>query len=104
MPKRHNETPSKHVEMLRAQLREYKGQFGALERCTGIPRNWLNQFSQGVFCDPGAGRIETLARALGYEVRYARVRAAFKPKQRQLDEAAVRKSINNAVYGAEVVQ
>ena len=97
MPRRNNESPSRNVEMVRAALQASRGNFGVIAECTGIPRAWLNQFSQGIFIDPGAARIETLARALGYEVRYVPVPPEVQDEA--LKRAAVRRRIHRRVYG-----
>lgn len=103
MPKRTNHIPSKHVQDVRAQLVAFKGRYGDIQRITGIPVNWLQAFAQGLYCDPGHGRIETLARAIGFEMHYKRVKPAFEPKDREQDAAEMRKSIHRQVYGSDPI-
>lgn len=103
MPKKRNELPAINVEMIRARLREYSGHYGTLARCSGIPRTWINQFAQGIYCDPGAGRLECLARAIGFRTTYRPVTPIFEPGApitRALKDDAIRRAIHVAVYGA----
>lgn len=99
MPKKIQAAPSRHVEMVRNRLVTYRGKYEEIARCTGIPSSWVRQFAQGLYCDPGSARLETLARVIGFQVVYARIRPAFRPEQRRIDEEAIRENINAAVYG-----
>lgn len=100
MPRKIHSTPSKHVETVRTELRRYYGHYGKVARSTGIPVSWIHQFAQGLYAEPGAGRLELLARAVGFEISYRRVNPLFEARQGEFNEEALRRKLHQRVYGS----
>ena len=106
MPRKFNQRPSRHVEMVRLKLVEHDGQFGEIVKKTGISMAWLKQFSQGVYIDPGSARIELLASVLGWRVLFQPCAPQIEPKavykQRKAAAAEqVRAKTKDLVFGKE---